>query len=196
MKRLSAQAKIIIALLRKQPQVIRELLKTANIDYSTFSRNRRILVNSEIIKEVQGKIALESYVERKGLWDRKREELELHGGYLLNLKVDRLECPIERGETNLGIPEYGKTEFIRGVIVPRKSHELKEAAGIKFPSLSPLLSGETYEVALLTPDFVKNGDRVWWKEESFIVSDQQEIFDGYDLSYRTAILTQKAEKKR
>lgn len=60
---LSSDARVIVALLKKQPQEKDELCKTAGVSTATFYRIRRILEDSGIIKEVEGRFALWTFRE-------------------------------------------------------------------------------------------------------------------------------------
>ena len=60
-KRLSADAKIIIALLRNQPQKRDDLCKNAGINVSTFYKVLPLLESEGIIKETEGGYALWFY---------------------------------------------------------------------------------------------------------------------------------------
>jgi len=62
-KTLSADAKLIIALLRKQPQTRDALCKVSKISVSTFYRNIPLLKGLGKIKETEGGFALWTYIE-------------------------------------------------------------------------------------------------------------------------------------
>jgi sugar-specific transcriptional regulator TrmB len=62
-KDLSADAKLIIALIRKQPQTKDALCKSAGIHLSTFYRILFLLKERGIIKETEGEFALWTYIE-------------------------------------------------------------------------------------------------------------------------------------
>jgi hypothetical protein len=62
-KRLSSDARIIVALLKKQPQSKDELCKGAMVSKSAFYRIRPLLTGSGVIKEVEGEYALWTFSE-------------------------------------------------------------------------------------------------------------------------------------
>jgi DNA-binding IscR family transcriptional regulator len=62
-RRLSSDARIIIALLKKQPQSKDELCKAAGVSKSAFYRLRPLLADSGIVKEVEGGYALWTFSE-------------------------------------------------------------------------------------------------------------------------------------
>jgi len=62
-RRLSSDARIIVALLKKQPLDKDELCKGAAVSKSAFYRLRPLLVDSGIIKEVEGGYALWTFSE-------------------------------------------------------------------------------------------------------------------------------------
>jgi len=72
-KELHADAKVIIALLKKQPQKLEELCKNAGIDRSTFYRMRRLLIRSGVLKETDRGYALWFY---SSMEDKVKEALE------------------------------------------------------------------------------------------------------------------------
>jgi len=72
-KKLHADTKVIIALLKKQPQKLEELCKNAGIDPSTFYRMRRLLIRSGVLKETERGYALWFY---SSIEDRVKEALE------------------------------------------------------------------------------------------------------------------------
>lgn len=72
----SADAKILIALIRKQPQTKKELSKIAGIDISTVHRNLLTFVERGIIKETKGGYALSAYVDLEGDIEKALDELE------------------------------------------------------------------------------------------------------------------------
>lgn len=62
-RRLSSDARIIVALLKKQPQSKEELCKNAGVSRSAFYRLRPLLADSGVIKEVEGGYALWTFSE-------------------------------------------------------------------------------------------------------------------------------------
>ena len=74
--KLSADAKLIIALLRKQPQTKDELCKNAGIHISTFYRILPLLERHGVIKETSGGFALWTYVELEKAIENALDKLE------------------------------------------------------------------------------------------------------------------------
>lgn len=74
--RLSADAKLIVALLRKQPQTKAELCKNTGIDTSTFYRNLPLLKRRGIIKETKDGFALWTYIELEKDIENALDKLE------------------------------------------------------------------------------------------------------------------------
>jgi len=74
--RLCAEAKLIIALLRKQPQAKDELCKNAGIHRSTFYRIRLLLKERGIIKETEDGFALWTYIELEKAIENALDKLE------------------------------------------------------------------------------------------------------------------------
>ncbi|MFX1487231.1 MAG: hypothetical protein ACFFBS_09095, partial [Promethearchaeota archaeon] len=156
--------------------------RSAGINKSTFYRIRRLLINREIIKKTRKGYSLWNYSERASLWDRKKSKLAECGGNLFDLEVDRFAYLTDKKDpkTSWPIPKYDKRESIKGIIVLKKAPELKTASGVDFHP--------AYDTALLTADSIKNRDRIWWKGKPYSAVNVQEIFDGHNLSYRTALL--------
>jgi len=71
-KRLHSDAKVILALLKKQPQKLEELCKSANISRATFYRIRRLLISEGVLKETNKGYALWFY---SSVEDKVREAL-------------------------------------------------------------------------------------------------------------------------
>jgi pyridoxine/pyridoxamine 5'-phosphate oxidase len=75
-EKLSSDARIIIALLKKQPQTRNELCKTADIHSSTFYRNIHLLKGRVILKETEGGYALWTYIELEKAIETALDKLE------------------------------------------------------------------------------------------------------------------------
>jgi len=73
---LSADAKLIIALLKKQPQTRKELCKSANIHISTFYRIISQLKGRGIIRETEDGFALWTYIELEKAIENALDKLE------------------------------------------------------------------------------------------------------------------------
>lgn len=192
---LHAEAKIIVALMKRQPQTLEDLCKRAGISTSTFYRVRRLLKNYGIIKAVEKGYALWNYIERKDLWTRMKERLEQYGGILADLEVDRYEGSTGKKEprTSWSIPKFGNRESIKGIMILKKALELSNAAEIDWtraPANVPEASF-SYEIAIVTPDYIKSLDRIWWNDKSYTIIAVKEIYDAYKPSYRTAILRER-----
>ncbi len=74
--RLSADAKLIIALLRKQPQTKDSLCKNAGIHLSTFYRVLPLLRDRGIIKETEDGFALWTYIELEKAVENALDKLQ------------------------------------------------------------------------------------------------------------------------
>jgi sugar-specific transcriptional regulator TrmB len=73
---LSADAKLIIALLKKQPQTKSELCKNAGVHISTFYRILPLLERHGVIKETSEGFALWTYIELKKDVENTIDKLE------------------------------------------------------------------------------------------------------------------------
>ena len=128
---LSADAKLIVALLRKQPQTREELIQSAGIDVSTFYRNIPLLKWREIVKETQkGNYALWTYIELEKAVENVLDKLD--SNYITFNKIASevgvhpfeiesilykiakkcgLEVRVEKGEKVVGRPSEGLVLF-------------------------------------------------------------------------------------
>ena len=77
--RLSADAKLIVALLKKQPQKKNDLCKSARIHSSTFYRILHLLKTRGIIKETKDGFALWTYNELEKAIEDALDKLEKTG---------------------------------------------------------------------------------------------------------------------
>jgi hypothetical protein len=66
-RKLSSDARLIVALLKKQPQEMDELCKRAGVHPSTFYRFRSLLEKKGILKKTEGGYALWTYDEKEKL---------------------------------------------------------------------------------------------------------------------------------
>ena len=179
---LSAEAKVIVALIKKQPQKRDDLCRSATIDTSTFYRIRRLLMNKGIIEETEKGYALWFYSETRSLWDRLKYKLEEMGGNLVDLKVDKFELSDTRDPiTGWRKKRYTKSS-IKGIMILRGALELVAAAGIYI--------AREYDAVLLTADPIEDMDRLWWKSKLYEVKNVEERYDGYNFSFNIAYLTE------
>lgn len=74
--KLSADAKLVIALLRKQPQTRDDLCKNARIHLSTFYRIFSLLRERGIVKETGDGLALWVYIELQNAVENALDKLE------------------------------------------------------------------------------------------------------------------------
>jgi hypothetical protein len=194
-KGLGADAKIIIALLKQQPLKRIDLCKKANINESTFSRYKRLLLNQGILKESPQGFSLWYYKESPSLWDTVYDELQKVGGRLTEVKLERLL--VERKDFVGRVPNevYVNPVSVHGIIIFKGAAKLEQALFLGLPNgykintyASP---GNGYFV---TPTSVKRGDRFIWSDKIIEVDFVKQFFDGENLSFTLAIL-QKPIKK-
>lgn len=111
-KNLSADAKVIIALRRKQPQTKAELCKNAGISKSAFYYVRPVLMNRGIVKEKDNGYALSDYdpIDRKveaALNEFKENDFVevalIDIANKVGAPVDRIEGPSFRYAANYGL---------------------------------------------------------------------------------------------
>jgi hypothetical protein len=189
-KGLGADAKIIMALLKQQPLKRIELCEKANINESTFSRYKRLLLNKGILKESTQGFSLWYYEESSSLWDIMLGELQKAGGHLTKVKLEKFvmtKRDSARGSYNL----YDDPVTIEGVIILRGAAKLEDALRLGTPNeyrfeVTHNLSSGGF---LVTTVSVKSGDRFIWQSEIYQVGCTYQFFDGLTLSYTIAKLT-------
>jgi len=132
-KDFGADAKIIIALLKQQPQKRIELCKNAGINESTFSRLKRVFTNKGILKESEKGFSLWNYHETPSLWDSLVENMKNSGGHLIKLQIEKLRLGDYDKVT--GIPEsiYDKVISTQGIIILRGATKLEEILRLRIP---------------------------------------------------------------
>lgn len=180
-KKLSADAKILIALTKQQPQKRLDLIKSAGIHPTTFSRIKRLLLNGGIIKETANGYSLFNYIEPTSLWNRLRLRLLAAGGPLIDLKIEKLEL----GDKRDPITGWYETKFdkllpIQGVMILKGAKELEAAASLHVP--------KEHLGFLLTQGNVEEGDRFSWHGQRYVIQEVEKVIDGYELGYRVAKL--------
>lgn len=102
--KLSSDAKILVALMRKQPQQLDELCKNAGIHKTLFYRMRRLLINRGILKETEKGYALWFYDALESKCERAIKELsEMYWqvtrndvGIKARIPVDKIKEPLFR----------------------------------------------------------------------------------------------------
>lgn len=180
-KKLSADAKIIIALMKRQPQKRLDLCKSAGIHPTTFSRVRRLLLNKGIIKETVNGYCLWNYIKPSSLWNRLQMKLQSVGGLLIDLKIEKLELGDKRDPiTGWYETKYDKLLPVQGVIILKGAKELEAVASLHVP--------KEHLGFLLTQGNVEEGDRFSWQDKRYVIQEVEEVIDGYKLGYRIAKL--------
>lgn len=180
-KKLSADAKILIALTKQQPQKRLDLIKSAGIHPTTFSRIKRLLLNGGIIKETAHGYCLWNYIEPTSLWNRLRIKLQGAGGPLIDLKIEKLEL----GDKRDPITGWYETIFdkllpVQGIIILKGAKELEAAASLHVPN--------EFLGFLLTQGSIVEGDRFLWHGKRYVIQEVEEVIDGCELGYRIAKL--------
>jgi DNA-binding IclR family transcriptional regulator len=84
--RLCPGLRIIKSLSNKQPQKIEDIIKNAKINTSSFYRERRVLMNEGLVKEVSAGYAL-WYYDEGSLWNDLLQVFRVAGG-----RVKRRVC--------------------------------------------------------------------------------------------------------
>ncbi len=178
-KKLGADAKILIALINRQPLTRVNLCKEAKIDESTFSRHKRALENSGIIKETKSGYSLWNFIEQPNLWQRLLEDLKKVKGDLTILRFYKLSL--------IGPPDpitgWFKKKYdgfgINGVFIHKGAVELEELTKITFREMT--------DAVFLTQALVDDGDLICL-DGIYEVTYVKSIYEGTKISYRIAWL--------
>ena len=192
-KGLGADAKIILALLKKQPLKRIELCEKANINESTFSRYKRLLLNQGILKESNQGFSLWFQNETPKLWDTVYGELQKVGGHLTEVKLERLL--VERKDYVGRMPNeiYNNPVSIEGVIILKGAAKLEQALRLGLPNEYKFYAhNKPLGGFFVTPVSVKRGDRFVWSDKMFEADYVEQFFDGETLSYTLAMLKQRS----
>jgi hypothetical protein len=174
-KDFSADAKIIIALLKRQPLTRLELCKDTGINEATFSRNKRLLTNRGIMKEDKKGFSLWNYFENPSLWESLVEKMKNAGGHLIKLQIEKLR--LGDYDKITGIPEsiYDKVISTEGIIILRGATKLEEILGLRIPP--------KYVAFLASPFPIQEGDRFKFERNVFYVLNVESFYEGETLNY-------------
>jgi hypothetical protein len=176
-RKLSAEAKILIALMHAQPLKRNDLIKQAKVDPSTFSRIRRLLIKHQAIKRTSNGFCLFNHIEHDTLWDRVKQACFNAGGSSTDVTLKKLVLGEQHPITGHYETSYDEN-IIQGIMIHKGAIELKAAASEFVP-----ISGN-YSAFLLTQACFYEGDRLLWKDMLFEVKDYEEIFNGIESSFR------------
>jgi hypothetical protein len=187
-KGLGADAKIIIALLKQQPLKRIELCEKANINESTFSRYKRLLLNRGILKETAQGFSLWYYRESQSLWDVVFGELQKVGGHLTKVKLERIL--VEREGYAKGSNEvYVNPVWVEGVIILKGAAKLERALRLGLPNEYKTSAHHIPDGGFfVTPISLKRGDRFSWSDKIFEIYYVTDFFEGEILSFALAAL--------
>jgi len=184
-KGLGADAKIIIALLNQQPLKRLELCEKANINESTFSRYKRLLLNQSILKESNQGFSLWFYNESPSLWDIMYSALQKAGGHLTIVKLERL-LKERRGYMASPDETYLEPVSIEGIFILRGASKLEQALRTSLPNDFSFYGVNTSGGYLVTTESIKRGDRFEWNHKIFEVDISYQFFDVETLSFTLA----------
>jgi hypothetical protein len=177
-RKLGADAKIIIALIKHQPQKRLDLCKNAKIDPSTFSRHKRIL--SGIIKETPDGFCLWNFNNPVSLWERTQEKLRKAGAPLIDIQLNKLRLGDQDPITGWYEKIFDVIINIKGILILCGAKEVQVATSIHVP--------DCFLGFLFTQGDVSEADRFFWRNEQYDIQEIENVIDGVDLSYRIAKL--------
>jgi len=179
-KRLSADAKIIIALIKKQPQKRLDLCKSAGMHPASFSRVRRLLENRGIVRKTATGYVLWYYVEPKNLWSKLLQEFEKLGCSLTRIAIQKATYTGRDPETGWMQFNYDTKSSIEGIMILKDAIEL-----IALVRSREIFLHDEYVGAVLTCDMIELKDRVSWADKVYEVWDVEErLNNDNSLAYR------------
>ena len=180
-------AKIIIALKRKQPQTKSELIKSG-IGRSSFYRNIPILINLEIIKKTDKGYAFWEYIEQPNYWTKVKNKFAEAGGHEVDLTIKKASDAGRDTVTGHYQFNHLTEETIKGIIVLRSSVELVTLAESFKIYLRDKYEDREFAGVVLTQDSISFMDRFSWKNELYKIWDTEDRDDGYNFSFRIGYL--------
>lgn len=180
---LSAEGKIVAALLRKQPQKIGALCKSAGIHETSFYRLRRLLLDKEIIKETERGFALSDYIDPTSAWNNlklKFKQIGVTPAKIVMRKACDIGSDAVSGERQ---SRYDEARSVEGIVVTANAPMLVDVA-----RASGIIIENCFLGVILTADFVERWDRFLWNKWFLEVRDIQERFDNdYSVGYRIGL---------
>ena len=174
----SADAKIIIALLRKQPQKRLELIKSACINQSSFSKSKRLFINRGILKKGDKGYSLRDYKEVPSLWDSKVEKMKNAGAHLTKIQIERFSLGDQDPITGWPKKIFDEVTSTKGFIVFKGATKLE--------AVLRLAPHRKYSISLVVPVSTEKGERITCLNKIYNVEDTAPFFDGETLSYTVA----------
>lgn len=189
-RRLSPQAKLIFALVKKSPQKRDDLCQSAGISTATFYRNLRVLKKRGIMKETPKGYVLWNYREQESLWNSLLNILENVGGRLVEAKIQGASYCGRDTETGWRQFAYDEASRTSGVVVLKDAPRLLGAIRSFGISIRDDNDG-----VFLTIGEIGWKDRLWWRSGLFEVEGVEERFDGYDVGFRVGKLVKVAFSK-
>ena len=193
-KGLGADAKIIIALLNQQPLKRLELCEKANINESTFSRYKRLLLNQGILKESNQGFSLWFYNESPSLWDTMYSALQKAGGHLTRVNLERLLKERRDYVVRSDDETYLEPVSIEGIVILKGASKLEQALRTGLPNEFSFYGINTSGGYFVTTESIKRGDRFSWSDKIIEVDFVNQFFDGENLSFTLAILQKPIQK--
>lgn len=185
-KKLSVDAKVIVALIKRQPQKRLDLCKSAGIHPSSFNRVRRLLENRGIMEETDNGYKLWFYSEPTSSWDHLQHDFEQVGANLVEAAIERAYYAGRDSVTGWRTFKYKPKEFIKGIIVLKGAIRLVATA-----RSAGIYIHEEYDGVVLSSDLIRWKDRLWWEGKLYEVREVEDRLDVYNLvGYRIGKLVE------
>jgi len=190
---LSVDAKILIALMRKQPQSREELIKSGKISNTSFYRNIKLLIKREILKKDKTGYSFIDFVAEPDYWNKIKNKFAEVGADLIEITLQKaLEGDYHPITGHLQFTY--ETEYSAKVIVIMKNAPELVRIATQFFNISFRDKYENkdynkeYAGVVLTQDSINSMDLFIWKNWLYKIWRTEDRDDGYNFSFRIGYL--------
>jgi hypothetical protein len=184
-RKLSADAKIILALKSKQPLNPREIAERVSINQSSVYRSLRLMVSHDLIKETPAGFALWFYSE-ESQWGKLQQKINAAGGEIAKIPVSISSYSGRDEETGWRLFEYHEKKYVTGIFVAKNALSLVEVAG----PFGIFVRGD-YDGWIFTPGTIRWKDRVFANNILYEVEDVADYLETDNrIGYRVGMLRQ------
>jgi len=187
-KKLSLDAELIIALIRKQPQSKTELIDSG-ISRSSVYRIIPYLEYRGIIKETSEGYSLWNYVGQAKRWDKVVNAFSDAGANLVEIIFQKASDDGVDPVTGWFKFKHDTEYVAKAIIVLRNAPDLIAIAkkfGIRFRQEG--FQKREFAGVILTKDSISFMDQFTWQNELYKIWDTEDVMDGYNFSYRVGYL--------
>ena len=186
-KDISVDAKLIIALNRKQPQTRNELI-ASGINRSSFYRILPLLINREIIKETTKGYAFADYIEQPNYWTTVKNKFAEVGGHEVKITIQKASDDGVDPITGWFKFKHDTEYSAKAIIVMKNAPELVKIAKEFKIHFRDEFEDKEFIGVILTQDSISYMDQFTWQNELYKIWNTEDIMDGYNFSFRIGYL--------